>query len=187
MFNIGDVVLYSIGGEMPVYKVCLIVSIKNDTYSLLWKNKYDSFHTLSGVGNESLTNINEVDNLRVKTDIYFNNMLKNKLKELREISLEDKEQEQIARYNDIKKRIIANCNAIVDYTITEEEFVNRTKELASLKKQLFSPEKLECVSLIHKHNGKIKYEYKKIKENYKKALDSISEDEINMFLESIGR
>lgn len=108
----------------------------------------------------------------------YENLINIEKSKLRTVSQEEKDKEKLERYENIKQRIIRNCEWCINKDLDDEDFINRVKEIANLKKQLFCPERLPCMSEIHKHNGTIKYNIRKLESERNGLLNRLSDEEI---------
>lgn len=115
---------------------------------------------------------------RTRIMVKYEKLIEEEKKKLRTVSQEEKDKQKVERYESIKHRIIRNCEYCINKDLDDEDFVNRIKEIANLKKQLFSPEKLPCMNEIHRYNGTIKYNIRKLKIERDTVLSRISDEEI---------
>lgn len=122
---------------------------------------------------------------RVRIMNRYENLIEEEKKKLKTVSQEEKDKEKVERYENIKQRIIRNCEWCINKDLDDEDFINRVKEIANLKKQLFAPEKLSCISKIHKYNGAIKYNIRELFKERDKMLQRISDEEIQMRLSKL--
>ena len=190
MPNLGDKVIFDIhSGKQPHTRGLLtwLGVIIND-------NKDNSYHVMyfNDHGNAIAYNVdcrfilpmedNEYERSRIM--VKYDSLIEEEKKKLKTVSQEEKDKEKVERYESIKQRIIRNCEWCINKALDDEDFVNRVKEIANLKKQLFSPEKLPCMSEIHKHNGTIKFNIRELEKERDKALKRISDEEIYKRLEN---
>jgi hypothetical protein len=117
-----------------------------------------------------------------RIEVYYEKLIEDEKKKLKTVSQEEKDKQKVERYENIKQRIIRNCEWCVTKDLDDEDFVNRVKEIANLKKQLFSPERLPCMNEIHRYNGTIKYNIRELEYERDKLLKQISDEEIELRL-----
>jgi hypothetical protein len=119
---------------------------------------------------------NNIEQSRIKS--CYEKLIEAEKKKLKTVSQEEKDKQKAERYENIKQRIIRNCEWCINKDLDDEDFINRVKEIANLKKQLFSPEKLPCISEIHRYNGTIKYNIRQLEEERNRLINQISDEEI---------
>jgi len=190
MFKAGDKVLFNYYNESYTgtdkdikSKIGIILYNHNNYYTIL---QFDDYKT-NIIRNVKLENICSIDDIEiVKTKIYYiyDKLLANEKLKLKFISQVEKDEEKLQSYNSIKYRIIKNCEWLIKSDLDDEDFINRVKEIANLKKQLFT-QRLECVDEIHKYNGTIKFNYKKIENERNKLLKCISDETINKYFKDM--
>lgn len=176
----GDFVLFNIDGEKDYMKGLLthigIVSSKGlGTYGyniICWEDNNYKFY--KGVDELKVRHVSEVLREIEKVKERFNEVLEFEKSKLKKVSQFEKDEEKIAKFEDVKKRILANCERMLCRDLDEEDFANRVKEIAQLKKQLYSNEKLSCVSDARKHNGVVKYNIRLIEEVRDKILKRLN-------------
>lgn len=183
MFKVGDKVLFNYYNESYTgtdkdikSKVGIVLYANNDCYTIL---QFDDYKT-NIIRNVKLDNICSIDeNEIVRTKIYYiyDKLLADEKLKLKSISRIEKDKEKLENFNNIKHRIIRNCEWLIKSDLDDEDFINRVKEIANLKKQLFT-QKLECVDEIHKYNGTVKFNYRQIEKERDKLLNCISDETI---------
>ena len=140
---------------------------------------YGSTLTLiNGVEENNIMPLYDVEIIRNRIKNKYNALISEEEKKLRNISEEEKDDERRKWYLDIKKRIIANCQACVGPSINDDKFLNRVKEISNLKKQLFSPGRLTCVDSIERSNRAIRFNIFKLEDKMNSFLKRISDEEI---------
>jgi len=172
--EIGDKVLFSTGKEELKSNIGIIIALKNNKFIILNRSyNCNTIYTIEGNYIDSITNVN-----RIREDIktYYTPQIEELKSKLKTVTSEEKIQERINKYNDIKNRIIVNCERLIVCS-DDDEFDNRLKEIDKLKKQLFSID-LECGDIIRKENGRIKYEIKKLEIEMNGRLNNINDERI---------
>ena len=150
---------------------------KDKTFDVLYfDNAYLKITT--GIKRNYIKPITELDNEKDEIFNTYNNLIEKEKRKLKTVSQEEKDQEKADRYNNIKQRIIRNCEWLLTKDIDDEDFVNRVKEISNLKKQLFSPEKLSCISEIHRYNGTIKHNIKELIRERDGILNRLSDENV---------
>jgi len=175
MYQPGEVVLFSTGSESILKcNVGIVIGTQDQKYAVLNRNITNgSVYVLEEKYIDSLDNLD-----KVRQDIidYYSPKIEELKSKLRTVTSEEKVQERVAKYNDIKSRILINCERLIAST-DDDEFENRLKEIGNLKKQLHSLD-LECGDIIRKENGGIKFEIKKINLAMTGNLSRISDEYI---------
>lgn len=158
----------------------IILSVNDGSYNVLYfdTNRYNGYTNIAYYimpENISLAEDNQFEISKIIT--VYNELIEEKKKELKTVSQEEKDVQKRERYENIKYRIMKNCEYCINKDLDDHDFVNRVKEIANLKKQLFSPEQLPCISETHKYNGIIKYRIRKLEEERNKLVRRISDEE----------
>lgn len=150
---------------------------KDKTFNILY---FDSgnLRVATGINRNYVKAIYEIDNEKAAIINTYNDLINKEKCKLKTVSQEEKDQEKVARFNNIKQRIVKNCEGLLHNDIDDEDFVNRVKEISNLKKQLFSPEKLQCISEIHRFNGAIKYNIRELERERDSLLKRLSDEDI---------
>jgi len=173
MYQLGEVILFSTGSEVMLKcNVGIIIGMQDQKYAVLNRNITNgSVYLLEEKCIDSLNNIN-----KVRQDIidYYSPKIEEFKSQLKTVTSEEKKQERVNKYNDIKNRILTNCERLIICT-DDDEFESRLKEIGNLKKQLHSID-LECGDIIRKENGRIKYEIKKVNLAMTGNLSRISDE-----------
>jgi hypothetical protein len=150
---------------------------KDKTFNVL----YFEDHFLKVATNINRNYIKPMSELENEKEVIINtydNLIDKEKSKLKTVSQEEKDQEKITRFNNIKQRIVKNCEWLLHNDIDDEDFVNRVKEISNLKKQLFSPEKLQCINEIHRFNGTIKYNIRELQRERDSLLKRLSNEDI---------
>lgn len=176
--KIGDGVLFSLGKEELKDNIGIIIGLKEDKYVILNRNTYGRVYVVEKKYVENLDNVNKV---RENIKSYYVPQIEELKSKLKTVTSEEKIQERVNKYNDIKNRIIKNCERIINCS-DDDEFDNRLKEILKLKKQLNNID-LECGDIIRKQNGSIKYDIKNIERLINSSLNNISDERITKALE----
>lgn len=155
----------------------LIHDNKDNSYHVMYYDDY-KINVAYSVDYHYMIPIEEVESERERIKIKYDSLIKAEKNRLKTVSQEEKDKQKVERYESIKQRIIRNCEWCISKDLDDEDFVNRVKEIANLKKQLFAPEKLPILSEIHRYNGTIKYNIRKLEEERDRALTRISDKEI---------
>lgn len=190
MPNLGDKVIFDIySGKQPHTRGLLtwLGIIINDNKDNSYHVMYFDDHRIAIAYNVDCRFIlpmedNEYERSRII--VKYDSLIEEEKKKIKTVSQEEKDKEKVERYESIKQRIIRNCEWCISKDLDDEDFVNRVKEIANLKKQLFSPGKLPCMSEIHKYNGTIKYNIRELERERDKVLKRISDEEIYKRLEN---
>ena len=190
MPNLGDKVIFDIySGKQPHTRGLLtwLGIIINDNKDNSYHVMYFDDHRIAIAYNVNCRFIipmedNEYELSRIM--VKYDSLIEEEKKKIKTVSQEEKDKEKVERYESIKQRIIRNCEWCISKDLDDEDFVNRVKEIANLKKQLFSPGKLPCMSEIHKYNGTIKYNIRELERERDKVLKRISDEEIYKRLEN---
>jgi len=176
MFEIGSKILFSLGNEMYNLKdnLGIIIDKKNNESVVL--RIYRGGCSIYVRPNESIDDLSNIGKVRRDIIDYYNPLIDELRNKLRTVTSEEKIQERINKYNDIKGRILTNCNRIVVCT-DDDEFENRLKEINKLKNQLYNFD-LECGDIIRKENAKIKYDVRQVEQRMNVSLNNINEENI---------
>lgn len=175
--NIGDVIVYNLTNDIkPLFYFGYVLS-KDDL----------SCHVLSFIEHSySIRHINNTNDIFKKSDVNiaiktiessYGKLIKNETAKIKTLSEFDKQQIDKEKYNDIKKRILVNCECCLNDCIDDVDLINRIKEISRLKNQLLNKDYSDVVSRIHKYNGTIKYNIKQLEIQKRKALELISKGE----------
>ena len=183
--NVGDKVIFNkYGDSYTGHEVGLltwfgvIARVNTDgTYNIIHFDDYRMNMTVN-VKRTNILPISQVEHEREDITKRYNFLINEEKNKLRTVSDEEKDKDKLERYESIKQRIIRNCERLIDMDLDDEDFVNRVKEIANLKKQLFSPDRLPCMNEIHKHNGTIKYNIRQLETERNRVLSRISDEEI---------
>ena len=160
MNQIGDRVLFSNGDEKLKCNIGMIIGVKEDkedNYVIL--NRSYNTNTVYVKSKEYIDDLVNVEKVRQDIIDYYNPKIVELKSKIKTATSEEKVQGRINKYNDVKQRILKNCERIV-VCADDDEFENRLKEISKLKKELYTIN-LDCSDIIRKENGKIKYEIKK--------------------------
>ena len=184
MLNLGSKVIFDLhNGKhegtkgLLTYLGILIHDNKNDSYHVMYFDDY-KVSVAYNIDCKYILSIEDVECERTRIIAKYESLIKEEKAKLKTVSQEEKDKQKVERYEDIKKRILRNCEWCINRDLDDEDFVNRVKEIANLKKQLFSPEKLPCMSEIHRYNGTIKYNVRELEREREKVLKRISDEEI---------
>ena len=157
----------------------IIQDNKDNTYHVMYFDDYN-IHIAYNIIPNFILPIENVEFERTRIITKYEKLISREKEKLKTVSQEEKDKQKSERYESIKQRIIKNCEWCIDRDLDDEDFVNRVKEIANLKKQLFSPEKLPCISEVHKYNGTIKYNIRQLEQERYKLLKQISDEEIEL-------
>jgi len=174
MFEVGSKVLFSLSNEKVKDNLGIVIDKKNNDLVILKLASHG--HYIYVRPNETIDNISNLEKVRQDIVDYYNPQINELKSKLRNVTSEEKIQERIEKYNDIKDRIIKNCERIAA-CIDDDEFENRLKEIGKLKKQLNSIE-LDCGDIIRKENAKVKYDIRQIQQRMNGSLNNISDENI---------
>lgn len=151
---------------------------KDNTYHVMYFDDY-CIRIAYSIDHKYILPVEDSEYERTRIMVKYEKLIEEEKKKLRTVSQEEKDKQKVERYEDIKQRIIRNCEWCINKDLDDEDFVNRVKEITNLKKQLFAPEKLPILSEIHRYNGTIKYYIRKLEEERDRVLNRISDKEIN--------
>jgi len=191
MFKTGDKVLFNWYNENYTgidkdirSKVGIILKVNNNDYFTILE--FDDYKTniLSNIPHKNVCSIDDIEIVRTKIYYTYDKLLADEKSKLKSISQIEKDKEKLENFNNIKYRIIRNCEWLIKSDLDDEDFINRVKEISNLKKQLFN-QKLECVDEIRRYNGTIKYNYREIERERNKLLKCISNETINKYFKDI--
>lgn len=175
--NIGDVIIYNLTNDVkPLFYFGYVVG----------KDKL-SCHVLSFIEHSyTIRRINNTNNILRKSNVNiamkliessYDKLIKDETAKIKTLSEFDKQQINKEKYNDIKKRILINCERCLNDCIDDVDLINRIKEISRLKNQLLNKDYSDVISQIHKYNGAIKYNIKQLEIQKRKALELISKGE----------
>ena len=152
----------------------------DNTFNVLYfdDDRLNRMNIAKNIDRNSIRPLSEIGNELDIINKTYDNLIEEQKKNLKTVSQEEKDKEKAARFESVKQRIIRNCECLLHNDIDEEDFVNRVGEISNLKKQMFSPEKLSCMSDIHRHNGTIKYNIRELDMERKKILERLNGDAI---------
>jgi len=174
MKQIGDKVLFSNSDEKLKSNIGIIIETKGNDYVIL--NRSHNTNTVYVKSKEYIDDLSNVEKVRQDIIDYFNSKIVELKSKIKTVTSEEKIQERIDKYNDVKQRILKNCERIVVCT-DDDEFENRLKEIGKLKKELYTIN-LDCSDIIRKENGRIKYEIRKVENEMNISLNNISDEKI---------
>ena len=184
MPNLGDRVICDIySGKQPHTRELLtwlgiiINDNKDNTYHVMYFDEH-RIAIAYNVDEKYILPMEDNEYERARIMVKYDSLIEEEKKKLKTVSQEEKDKKKVERYESIKQRIIRNCEWCINKDLDDEDFVNRVKEIANLKKQLFSPEKLPCMNEIHRYNGTIKYNIRELERERDKVLSRISDEEI---------
>lgn len=175
--NIGDVIVYNLTNDIkPLFYFGYVLS-KDDLFC----------HVLSFIEHSySIRHIDNTNNILKKSDANiamrliessYDKLIKDETAKIKTLSEFDKQQINKEKYNDIKKRILVNCERCLNDCIDDVDLINRIKEISRLKNQLLNKDYSYVISQIHRYNGTIKYNIKQLEIQKRKALELISKGE----------
>lgn len=192
MLNLGDKVICDIySGKQPhtrgllTWLGVIVNGNKNNTYHVMYFDEH-RIAIAYDVDERYIIPIEDNECERARIMVKYDSLIEEEKKKLKTVSQEEKDKEKVDRYESIKQRIIRNCEWCINKDLDDEDFVNRVKEIANLKKQLFSPKKLPCMNEIHRYNGMIKYNIRDLERERDKVLSRISDEEIEKRLANFG-
>ena len=174
MIEIGSKILFSLGNEKVKDNLGIVLDKKDKDYVILriYRGGCSIYVRLE----ESIDDINNIEKVRQDIIDYYTPLIDEVKNKLRTVTSEEKMQERVIKYNDIKARVLTNCERIIVCT-DDDEFENRLKEIHKLKKQIYSLD-LECGDIIRKENAKVKYDIRQIQLRMNISLDNISDENI---------
>ena len=185
MLNLGDKVVFDLHSgkhkdtkDLLTYLGVLIYDNKNNSYHIMYFDDDYGVNIAYDIDYRYILPIEDVEYERTRIITKYEFLIKEEKAKLKTVSQEEKDKQKIERYENIKQRIIRNCEWCINRDLDDEDFVNRVKEISNLKKQLFSPEKLPCMNEIHRYNGTIKYNIRKLERERDKILNRISDETI---------
>lgn len=175
--NICDVIVYNLTNDIkPLFYFGYVLS-KDDLFC----------HVLSFIEHfYSIRHIDNTNNILKKSDANiamrliessYDKLIKDETAKIKTLSEFDKQQINKEKYNDIKKRILVNCERCLNDCIDDVDLINRIKEISRLKNQLLNKDYSYVISQIHRYNGTIKYNIKQLEIQKRKALELISKGE----------
>lgn len=175
--NIGDVIVYNLTNDIkPLFYFGYVLS-KDDLFC----------HVLSFIEHSySIRHIDNTNNILKKSDANiamrliessYDKLIKDETAKIKTLSEFDKQQINKEKYNDIKKRILVNCERCLNDCIDDVDLINRIKEISRLKNQWLNKDYSYVISQIHRYNGTIKYNIKQLEIQKRKALELISKGE----------
>lgn len=175
--NIGDVIVYNATNDIkPLFYFGYVIGKDNLSYYVLSFIEYSY----------SIRRIDNTNNILKKSDANiamkliessYDKLIKDEIAKIKTLSEFDKKQIDKEKYNDIKKRILVNCERCLNDCIDDVDLINRIKEISRLKNQLLNKDYNDVISQIHKYNGTIKYNIKQLEIQKRKALELISKGE----------
>lgn len=181
MIMVGDKVIFSWNNtndklneyDLLTHRGMVVSKNKDNTYSVLY---FDDFYTKIAYNIPSfcIGSISILDEEIEKINERYKYLIDEEKKKLKTVSQVEKDEQRKLVFNNTKQRIIRNCEWLTTKDIDEEDFINRVKEIANLKKQLFSPNKLPCMDEIHKYNGTIKYNIRQLENERNKIIDRLT-------------
>lgn len=184
MLGLGDKVVFDLHSGnhkdtkgLLTYLGVLIHDNKDNSYHVMYFDDY-RVSIAYDIDCRYILSIEDVEYERTRIITKYESLIKEEKAKLKTVSQEEKDKQKVERYESIKQRIIKNCEWCINRDLDDEDFVNRVKEISNLKKQLFSPEKLPCMSEIHRYNGTIKYNIRELEREKDRALNRISDEEI---------
>lgn len=174
MLKVGDKVLFSSGMSDIKHNLGIIIDKKDENYvvvNMLYSYKYVLEY-------KKMCKLNTNNIIKVRQDIIdlYNPQIDELKSKIRFITDEEKNQEHISKYNNIKNQILKNCERII-LSIDDDDFEDRLKTICELKKSLFSI-KIECKGILRKQNGTIKHDIRELEYRMKKELELISDENI---------
>lgn len=193
MLGLGDKVVFDIhNGKhedtrgVLTYLGVLIHDNKDNSYHVMYFDDYRVCIAYN-IDCRYIIPIEDVEYERTRIITKYESLVKKEKAKLKTVSQEEKDKQKAERYENIKQRIIRNCEWCINRDLDDVDFVNRVKEIANLKKQLFSPERLPCMNEIHRYNGTVKFNIRELERERDKALERISDEEIEQRLSKFGQ
>jgi len=184
IYNVGDLVILSIPESKVKYRIGMILYCNcgyasGNIYSVMGIFNGQQFTVYKEVQSDNIKPISTVVTVRNEVIEKYENLTMSLNAQLLSVDKVEKDKEVLDRYNDIRKRIIKNCEMIVmsDY-IDDDSFIYRVTEVANLKKQLLASGKFECVKEVSRHNERIKRECRELKVERDNILKELSNDTI---------
>lgn len=185
MFNLGDKVVFDLHSEkhedtkgLLTYLGVLIHENKDNSYHVMYFDDH-RINIAYYIDCRYILPIEDIEYEKARIIAKYESLIKEEKEKLKTVSQEEKDKQKVERYESIKQRIIRNCEWCINRDLDDEDFVNRVKEIANLKKQLFSPEKLPCMNEIHRYNGTVKYNIRELERERDRVLKRISDEEID--------
>lgn len=179
--NIGDVIVYNLTNDIkPLF--CFGYVLSKDDLSCHVLSFIKHSYSIRHIDNTN----NNTNNILKKSDANiamrliessYDKLIKDETAKIKTLSEFDKQEINKEKYNDIKKRILVNCERCLNDCIDDVDLMNRLKEISRLKNQLLNKDYSDVVSQIHKYNGAIKYNIKQLEIQKRKALELISKGE----------
>ena len=168
MLGLGDKVVFDIhNGKhehtrgLLTYLGVLIHDNKDNSYHVMYFDDY-KIGIAYNIDCRYILTIEDVEYERTRIITKYEYLVKEEKAKLKTVSQEEKDKQKVERYENIKQRIIRNCEWCINRDLDDEDFVNRVKEIVNLKKQLFSPERLPCMNEIHRYNGTVKFNIREL-------------------------
>lgn len=177
--NIGDVVVYNATNDIkPLFYFGYVIGKDNLSYYVL--SFIEHSYTIRHIDNTNNILKKSDVNIAIKLiELSYDKLIKDEVAKIKTLSEFEKKQIDKEKYNDIKKRILVNCECCLNDCINDVDFINRIKEISRLKNQLLNKDYSDVTSQIHRYNGTIKYNIKRLETQKRKALELISNDEFN--------
>lgn len=179
--NIGDVIIYNLTNDVkPRFYFGYVVGKDNLSCHVLSfiEHSYVIRHIDNTIDNTN--NILKKSDANIATKLIessYDKLIKDETAKIKTLSEFDKQQIEKEKYNDIKKRILVNCERCLNDCIDDVDLINRIKEISRLKNQLLNKDYSYVISQIHRYNGTIKYNIKQLEIQKRKALELISKGE----------
>lgn len=177
--NIGDVVVYNATNDIkPLFYFGYVIGKDNLSYYVL--SFIEHSYTIRHIDNTNNILKKSDVNIAIKLiELSYDKLIKDEVAKIKTLSEFEKKQIDKEKYNDIKKRILVNCERCLNDCINDVDLINRIKEISRLKNQLLNKDYSDVTSQIHRYNGTIKYNIKQLEIQKHKALELISNDEFN--------
>ena len=106
MNKIGNKVLFSTGDEKLKCNIGIIIGLKEDNFIIL--NRSFSTNSIYVKSKEYIDDLANVEKVRQDIMNYFNPKITELKSKLKTVTSEEKVQERINKYNDVKQRILKN-------------------------------------------------------------------------------
>lgn len=181
VFEPGDVVLFQKDENSFKNQIGIILKCKENGNYCLYTLPPMNTTVYEDIKPAWISSLDKVDVIRNQIIAKYEEEISELQSQIRKPTQEEKDADKAKQYEDLKQQIINTAKNLVNYK-DSEDFENKLKAIAEMKKDIFSIE-LECVSDIRKENGRIKWKIRDKIYERDSLLRSINEERIKKVID----
>ena len=156
VFESGDVVLFQKDEKSFKNQIGIILKCKGNGNYCLYTLPPMNTTVYEDIKPAWISSLDKVDDIRNQIIEKYEEEISELQSQIRKPTQEEKDADKAKKYEYLKQQIINTAKNLVNNYKDHDDFENKLKAIAEMKKDIFSIE-LECVSDIRKENGRIKW------------------------------